>query len=97
MDSELKNQKEFYEPILILQDENGKEENFYLLDIIEYDGNQYVVMISEEDKENDLVTIYQVIEKSEEEDLYSAVTDEEILETVFKIFEARMDFKDIEI
>ena len=42
--------------IIILVDENGEEQEYELLDTIEYEGGRYVVLIQEEDEELSLVT-----------------------------------------
>ena len=38
--------------IMILNDENGEEVPFEFLDVIELDGEQYVVLLPVEDEEN---------------------------------------------
>ena len=41
--------------IIILVDENGEEQEYELLDTVEYEGGRYVVLIQDEDDE---VSIY---------------------------------------
>ena len=51
--------------IIILVDENGEEQEYELLDTVEYEGGRYVVLIQDEDDE---VSILQ-IESEEDEEL----------------------------
>ena len=99
MDEENLNNPEVEEDenIISLNDENGNEVSFEFLDLIEYDSEQYVVLLPLEniDEDNGEVVILK-LEDSEggEEDLesYVSVDDENILKEVFKIFKEK--FKD---
>ena len=57
------------EDIIILVDENGEEQEFELLDTVEYEGERYVVLIQDEE---DSVVILKV--ESEEDEELSLVT-----------------------
>ena len=87
MDEELDN-------IIVLNDENGEEVPFEFLDLIELDGEEYVVLLPvEEDEEDGEVVILKVEDtESEEEESYVSVDDEEVLNKVFEIFKEK--FKD---
>ena len=76
------------ENIVTLNDENGNEVSFEYLDLIEYDGGEYVVLLPLEDNENDEVQILKVepIHGSEDEESYVSVEDEEVLFAIFDIF-----------
>lgn len=76
------------ENIVTLNDENGNEVSFEYLDLIEYDGGEYVVLLPLEDNENDEVQILKVepIPGSEDEESYVSVEDEEVLFAIFDIF-----------
>ncbi len=99
MDEENLNNPEVEEDenIIYLNDESGNEVSFEFLDLIEYDSEQYVVLLPLEniDEDNGEVVILK-LEDSEggEEDLesYVSVDDENILKEVFKIFKEK--FKD---
>ena len=39
------------EDIIILVDENGEEQEYELLDTVEYEGERYVVLIQDDDDE----------------------------------------------
>ena len=83
--------------IIVLNDENGEEVKFEFLDLIEYENEQYVVLLPvlEEGEEDDgEVVILKVddVEEDSEEESYVSVDDEETLMQVFNIFKEK--FKD---
>lgn len=80
--------------IIILNDEDGKEVQFEFLDLIELDGEEYVVLLPvEEEEESGEVVILKVEDtESEDEESYVSVDDEEILNKVFEMFKEK--FKD---
>ena len=81
--------------IIVLNDENGEEVPFEFLDVIEYEGEEYVVLLPvEEDEEDSGEVVILKIEdtESEEEESYVSVDDEDILSKVFEIFKEK--FKD---
>ena len=82
--------------IVVLNDENGEEVPFEFLDVIEYEGEEYVVLLPvEEEESEDLgeVVILKIEDTdNEEEESYVSVDDEEILNTVFEMFKEK--FKD---
>ena len=82
------------EDIIILVDENGEEQEFELLDTVEYEGERYVVLIQDEE---DSVVILKV--ESEEDDELSLVSCEDnVIEEVYHIFKEQntdnFDFDD---
>ena len=81
--------------IIVLNDEDGNEVQFEFLDLIEYDDEEYVVLLPIEESEEDSgeVVILKVEDtESEEEESYVSVDDEETLNKVFEIFKEK--FKD---
>lgn len=81
--------------IIVLNDENGEEVKFEFLDLVELDGEEYVVLLpaEEDDEEEGEVVILKVEDtESEEEESYVSVDDEETLNKVFEIFKEK--FKD---
>ena len=88
MDEELDN-------IIVLNDEDGNEVNFEFLDLVELDGEEYVILLptDETDDEPGEVVILQVEDTdSEGEESYVSVDDEDVLKAVFEIFKEK--FKD---
>ena len=82
--------------IIILSDENGEDVQFEFLDLIEYDSEEYVVLLpaEEELEEDDGEVVILKVEDSDndEEESYVSVDDEETLNAVFEIFKEK--FKD---
>jgi len=78
--------------IIILNDEEGNEVEFEFLDLIEFEGEEYVVLLPievEEDEEGEVVILKVEDTESEEEESYVSVDDEEILNKVFGIFKEK--------
>ena len=81
--------------IIVLNDENGDEIEFEFLDLIEYDGEEYVVLLPNDEEDDDAgeVVILKLEDTdNEEEESYVSVDDEEVLQAVFDIFKEK--FKD---
>ena len=79
--------------IITLNDEEGNEVDFEFLDLIEFEGEEYVVLLPvEETDDAGEVVILQVEDIDTEEESYTSVEDEEILNKVFEIFKEK--FKD---
>ena len=74
--------------IIVLTDENGAEEEFEFLDLIEYAGTEYVILYPVNEDSGEVV-ILQVEELDEENDNYIAVEDMALLDTLFEIFKER--------
>ena len=71
---------------VILTDEDGQEVEFEFLASIMYDGNEYVVLLPEDDNQ---VVILQVMEQGndDEDTIYASVEDQEVLQKVFDLFQ----------
>ena len=86
--------------IITLTDENGEDMDFELLDLVEYEGKRYAVLLppiedveSEDENEDEEVLILQVEDDgTEENESYVFVDDDNILTAVFDIFKEK--FKD---
>ena len=77
--------------IIFLNDEDGNEVPFEFLDLIEYEGNEYVVLLPADDQADEVV-ILQVDELDGDEESYVSIEDDETLNAVFAIFKEK--FKD---
>lgn len=77
--------------IVTLNDEFGNEVQFEFLDLVEYDGEEYVVLLPADDEDGEVV-ILKVEELDDDKDSYTSVEDEDILMAVFQIFKNK--FKD---
>lgn len=80
--------------IIVLNDEEGNEAQFEFLDLIEYEGEEYVVLLPVEETEDAEEVVILKLEdtESEDEESYVSVDDEEVLNKVFEIFKEK--FKD---
>lgn len=82
---------------IILNDESGRETSFEFLDLIEYEDEEYIVLLpaNGDDTENEVVILQ--IEKGEnndeEDDKYVSVDDKKTLLKVFEIFNDRFNDK----
>ena len=86
-------EEELSDNIITLTDEDGKESNFELLDLVELDNEEYVVLLPVDDEESEEpgeVVILKVEDSDddsdEETESYVSVEDEETLTKVFEIF-----------
>ena len=74
--------------IIILNDEDGNEVQFEFLDLIELDGEEYVVLLPvEDDEEEDGEVVILKVEDtdSEDEESYVSVDDQEVLNKDLKV------------
>ena len=83
-------EEELSDNIITLTDEEGKESNFELLDLVELDNEEYVVLLQVDDEESEEpgeVVILKVEDSDddsdEETESYVSVEDEETLTKVF--------------
>ena len=91
----LESMEEELDNIIVLNDENGEEVHFEFLDLIEFDNEEYVVLLpveEEEDAEGEVVILKVEDTEDDEEESYVSVEDEEVLAKVFEIFKEK--FKD---
>ena len=79
---------------IILNDEAGNEVEFEFLDLIEYQGEEYVVLLPADETEEAGEVVILKLEDTDDEDneSYASVDDETVLNAVFDIF--RDKFKD---
>ena len=86
--------------IITLTDENGEDMDFEFLDLVEYEGKHYAVLLppvedveGEDENEDEEVLILQIEDDgNEENESYVFVDDDDILTAVFDIFKEK--FKD---
>ena len=74
--------------IITLTDENGVDTEFEYLDVIEYQGNEYLILMPADEESSEIVIL--LIEPVDEEiENYLAVENEETLEAVYQLFKER--------
>lgn len=90
------NMEEELDNIIILNDEDGNEVQFEFLDLIQYEQEDYVVLLpveeTDEEEIGEVVILKVEQTESEDEESYVGVEDEETLNKVFEIFKEK--FKD---
>lgn len=77
--------------LIVLTDEDGNDVSFEFLDLLEYEGEEYVVLLPT-DEESDEVVILLLREEDDETESYLPVESEETLNAVFELFKDK--FKD---
>ena len=78
--------------ILTLTDENGNDQNFEYLDVIEYNGKEYLILMPADEEETHIV-ILEIEPVDEENENYLSIEDEDLLNTVYGLFKEK--YKDI--
>lgn len=78
--------------IITLQDKNGEDVRFEFLDLVEYAGNEYVVLLPVEDDDGQVVILQLEEGDDDEVENYVGVDDDETLNAIFAIFKEK--FKD---
>ena len=79
--------------ILTLTDENGVDTDFEYLDVIEYQGKEYLFLLPADEEENTEVVIFEIQPVDEENENYLAVEDDAVLNAVYDLFKEK--YKDI--
>ena len=75
---------------ITLTDENGNEVDFLLLDVMNYEGADYMVLmpLSDEDGEEDEEELFFLrAEKTDEGEVYSSIEDENLLNAIADAYE----------
>jgi uncharacterized protein YrzB (UPF0473 family) len=90
MENEILNEEEMN--VLTLTDEDGVETEFEYLDVIEYQGTEYLFLLPLDEEEPEVV-ILQIEPVDEETENYISVENEATLNAVYEIFKDR--FKDV--
>ena len=80
--------------IITLNSESG-EDRFEFLDLVEYNGDEFVVLLPADDPDESGEVVILQLEATDEdavEEIYAGVEDEDTLQAVFNIFKDK--FKD---
>lgn len=86
--------------IITLEDDLGNEQDFEYLDVVEFEGEEYIILLPVEDEEQERseVMILRIESLDDEHENYVGIDDEEVLQKVFDIFKKRyeneFDFED---
>ena len=76
------------ENLLTLTDENGDEETFEYLDVIEYEGKEYLFLLPTEEDSSEIVVL-EIEPVDEENENYLPIGDEAVLSAVYDLFKEK--------
>ena len=74
--------------LIYLTDENGEELVFEFIDLVEYNGNEYVALLSIEESDDEIVILR--VEKKEDSEGFCSVDKEDELMAVFHLFQEKV-------
>lgn len=73
--------------VVTLTDEDGNSADFEFLGEVNYEGNDYIVLLPDyEDEDSEEVVILQVYSNGEDGENYGAVDDDAVVDAVFELF-----------
>lgn len=78
------------ENTIVLTDENGNDIEFEFIDLVDYENNEYVILlpVEETDEPGEVVILKVEVDENEEES-YVSIDDEDVLGKVFEIFKEK--------
>lgn len=82
-------EEEYEAEIITLEDDLGNEKDFEFLDTVEYDGDEYIILLPVEEEEQNEVMILRIDSIDDETENYVGIDDEDVLQKVFDIFKER--------
>ncbi len=72
--------------IIVLEDDLGNEVEFEFLDVIEYEGVEYLYLLPANEEDGDEVVILKITSIDDETESFEGIEDEELLSTLFDMF-----------
>ena len=82
-------EEEYTPEIITLEDDLGNEKDFEFLDVVEYEGDEYIFLLPTDEDEQSEVMILRIESVDDENENYVGIDDEEVLQKVFDIFKSR--------
>ena len=76
--------------MITLVDDEGNEVEFEFLDVVEYEGEEYIVLI-ENDEDADEVVILKINPIDDNTEEYVSIDDEDLLQKLFDIFKKKYE------
>lgn len=74
--------------LIVLTDDQGNDVEFEFLDTVEYQGDEYIILM-ENVEDSDEVIILKIESLDDENENYVGIEDEKVLNTIFEIFKER--------
>lgn len=96
MSEELDEELDLEEEVIELVDDDGKVIKFKLLDVTEYKGEKYTLLLAAEPNDEigeDEVVIFRL---NEEEEVLEPIEDEKLLEEVFEFYQEEVEAEDFD-
>lgn len=96
MSEELDEELDLEEEVIELVDDDGKVIKFKLLDVTEYKGQKYTLLLAAEPNDEigeDEVVIFRL---NEEEEVLESIEDEKLLEEVFEFYQEEVEAEDFD-
>ena len=76
--------------LITLTDDEGNEVEFEFLDVVEFEGEEYIVLI-ENDEDADEVVILKINAIDEDTEEYVSIDDDELLQSIVEIFKQKYE------
>ncbi len=76
--------------LITLTDDEGNEVEFEFLDVVEFEGEEYIVLI-ENNEDADEVVILKINAIDEDTEEYVSIDDDELLQNIFEIFKQKYE------
>jgi len=73
--------------VVVLTDDDGNDVEFEWLDTVEYNGNQYIVVIPTDEEAEDVVILR--MERNDEEETFVGLENETEVNEVFDVFKEK--------
>lgn len=80
---------DYEQDMLILENDLGETERFYVLDVIEHEGVEYAVLSPENEESFEAEFVILEIQNVGDEEEYAGIEDEELIEMVFQKYRKR--------
>ncbi len=90
--ADMQNELDYTPDLITLEDEDGNEIQFEVIDVAEYNNTRYMAMVElqNENAAEEAVMLFMRVGEDAEGEYYDIVDDDEELYNVSKVFEARL-------
>lgn len=75
---------EYEAPIVSLEDDLGNEVEFEVLDVVNYENEEYAVLLPTDEDANEVVIL--LIDYQDDEEVYIGLDDDDLIDAVFAKF-----------
>lgn len=71
---------------IVLEDDLGNEVEFDFLDVIEYEGVEYIYLLPTDEDDSAEVVILKITSLDDENESFEGIEDDELIDTLFTLF-----------